>query len=181
MKTYVIIVSPTFPSYHPRKGQQTYFIEKIKNALEDLMDLRHIGFQALDGSGSIQQRKIHTIRKNYPLWEKRMANVLKYEAVISLRCWELPGGCYTKGNKQIEIARLSADDNIGIQKIEFSKNGLYGMIKIDGGFPENTLGGYSITELSSNDGLSLLDFKDWFKGYDLSEPLAIIHFTPFRY
>ena len=25
------------------------------------------------------------------------------------------------------------------------------------------------------------DFKEWFKGYDLSKPMAIIHFTAFRY
>jgi hypothetical protein len=36
-------------------------------------------------------------------------------------------------------------------------------------------------ELSKNDGLSLPDFKAWFKNYDLSEPMAIIHFTKFRY
>ena len=36
-------------------------------------------------------------------------------------------------------------------------------------------------ELAKNDGLSLEDFTAWFKGYDLSETMAIIHFTPFRY
>ena len=36
-------------------------------------------------------------------------------------------------------------------------------------------------QLAKNDGLSLEEFKEWFKGYDLSQPMAIIHFTRFRY
>lgn len=36
-------------------------------------------------------------------------------------------------------------------------------------------------DLAHNDGLSTDDFKEWFRGYDLSQPLAIIHFTKFRY
>lgn len=39
----------------------------------------------------------------------------------------------------------------------------------------------ALTALAKNDGLSLEDFKAWFKNYDLSEPLAIIQFTKFRY
>jgi hypothetical protein len=39
----------------------------------------------------------------------------------------------------------------------------------------------NIDKLSKNDGLSLPDFKAWFMGYDLNEPMAIIHFTTFRY
>jgi hypothetical protein len=38
-----------------------------------------------------------------------------------------------------------------------------------------------VNELSKNDGLSLADFKAFFNGYDLSQPLASIHFTTFRY
>ena len=35
--------------------------------------------------------------------------------------------------------------------------------------------------IANNDGLSLDDWKEWFKGYDLSQSMAIIHFTKFRY
>ena len=38
-----------------------------------------------------------------------------------------------------------------------------------------------LIDLAKNDGLSLDDFKAWFKSYDLSQPMAIIHFTSFRY
>jgi hypothetical protein len=36
-------------------------------------------------------------------------------------------------------------------------------------------------QLASNDGLSIQDFKDWFRGYDLSKPMAIIWFCNQRY
>jgi hypothetical protein len=39
----------------------------------------------------------------------------------------------------------------------------------------------NFTRLAKNDGLSLKNFKEWFKKYDISEPMAIIHFTKFRY
>jgi len=32
-----------------------------------------------------------------------------------------------------------------------------------------------------NDGLTSNDWLEWFKNYDLSQTLAIIHFTKFRY
>lgn len=32
-----------------------------------------------------------------------------------------------------------------------------------------------------NDGLSEVDWRNWFERYDLTEPLAVIHFTKFRY
>lgn len=60
MKTYVLIVSQRFPMTHPRKGQPTMFIENILN-----------------------KTKIHTIRGNFPLWEKRIEEVQNELAVIS--------------------------------------------------------------------------------------------------
>ena len=35
--------------------------------------------------------------------------------------------------------------------------------------------------LAANDGLSFNDWYEWFKAYDLNKPLAIIHFSEFRY
>ena len=36
-------------------------------------------------------------------------------------------------------------------------------------------------DLAENDGLSFENWADWFKDYDLKQPMAIIHFTNFRY
>ena len=180
MKTYVIIVSSTFPSTHQSKGQNTHFKEKIEIGLG-----RYEATGFLDGISrnwtNIDVPKIHTIRSNYPLWEKRISKVLKYEAIISLRYWELPGGCYTKGNKQIEIARLSADDNIGIQELRFEEGGFFfpTVIVEEGGIEKYKR--CAIDKLAKADGLSFEDFEAWFKGYDLSKSMPIIHFTNFRY
>ena len=38
-----------------------------------------------------------------------------------------------------------------------------------------------VVDLAINDGLTLEDFKEWFKPYDLTEVMAVIHFTNFRY
>ena len=43
---------------------------------------------------------------------------------------------------------------------------------------ENTV---TLEDIATNDGLNFFDWVDWFIGYDLDEPMAIIHFTKFRY
>lgn len=113
--------------------------------------------------------KIHTIRSNYQLWEKRIAEVERGEACLSIREWT--GKPYR--SKQIEIARLTKDDGVGIQKLEF----LDGKI----GLPRIGIVYQRKTELASNDGLIIWDWEDWFKNYDLTQLMAIIHFTKFRY
>lgn len=40
---------------------------------------------------------------------------------------------------------------------------------------------HSKQTIAKNDGLTPDQFNSWFKNYDLSQPMAIIHFTPFRY
>lgn len=118
MKTYVITLSEKFPTTHTRKGQETDFRRLFLNG-----------------------NKIHTIRANFPLWEKR-------------------------------IARLTAEDGVGIQELKLTD--LSRPTTINGQRIELPL-------LAQNDGLSFNDWFNWFIGYDLSKPLAIIHFTKFRY
>lgn len=48
-------------------------------------------------------------------------------------------------------------------------------------YPEGKLIPVEPELLAKNDGLSLEDWIEWFKSYDLSEPMAVIHFTSFRY
>lgn len=147
MKTYVITLSEKFPTTHPRKGQETEF-----------------GHSFLNG------KKIHTIRGNFPLWEKRLKEVQEGRAVLSVRQWT--GVPYRSPQK--ELRRLTAEDGVGVQNLSYSHEII--------GF-EIDKRGYRVRldNLSENDGLSLLDWEDWFKGADISKPLAIIHFTKFRY
>lgn len=114
------------------------------------------------------QTKIHTIRCNYPLWAKREKEINEGRAILSIRYWS--GKPY--GSKQIEICRL---EKIGVQELVF-RFGDFNMPKISNSdllLPHE--------DLAKNDGLSPRDFCYWFKKYDFSKPMAIIHFTNFRY
>lgn len=159
MKTFYLTLSQVFPSTHSRAGEPTEFKDKFFNGLDNERD---------DG-------KIHTIRANYDFWAKRFEKIAAGEAILSIRQWV--GKPYGKGSKQREIARLTREDGIGLQRLSFTVDAYTceRVALIDG----ITLP--SLRVLANNDGLSLQDWNDWFRGYDLSHNLAIIHFTKFRY
>ncbi len=150
MKTYVLTLSHSFPANHAMHGKPTYFREKF-----------------LGTPGML--RKLHTIRANYTLWAKRFEKIAAGDACLSVREWM--GAPYR--SKQREIARLTKDDGVGLQKLTFFSGRII--------YP--TVGKYqpSVKEIANNDGLHADDWVYWFKNYDLSKPLAIIHFTKFRY
>jgi coproporphyrinogen III oxidase-like Fe-S oxidoreductase len=156
IKTYVLIVSRTFPATHKRKGEQTYFPEKI-DQLYFSKDTR------------LFSEKLHTIRSNYELWEKRITEIQKGNAILSIRYWS--GKPYN--SKQVEICQLDKYSGIGVQKIVIDQIYRY---TIDENKQE-----FNFEELAKNDGLSKDDFAEWFKYFDKIEPMAIIHFTNFRY
>lgn len=142
----VITFSRLFPSYHPRKGESTNFVEQIWNGLNKLklpvpkntdvpsdflwsiLPLANYGF------------KYHTIRAG---------NRFKVGDKFSPRVWS--GKPYR--SKQIIIA-----PDIEIKKVwnfEVDVNGIY---CINGLYiPEGTE-----TEITKNDGLSNGDFFKWF-------------------
>lgn len=170
MKTYYLTLSQTFPATHPRHGQPTYFKEKIANAIY------HMRHQEVfePGEPSDGDEKYHTIRGNYDRWYKIFEQIYAGEACLSLRVWS--GKPYR--SKMIEIARLTKDDGIGIQKLEFVPCcGIIGATVVIEGEDKFM----SKITLAANDGMTHDDWLDWFKSYDLSKPLAIIHFTNFRY
>lgn len=148
-KTYVITLSRTFPTTHPRAGEPTGFGDNFRLT------------------------KLHTIRGNYETWVGRFKKIESGEACISIRQWT--GKPYA--SKQVEIANLKKEDGIGLQVLNFyhgsSQDALF-YPSIDGKPCDST-------ELAKNDGLSLNDWKNWFKKADFSKPMAIIHFTKFRY
>lgn len=173
MKTYVLTVSRTFPKTHKKAGESTQFIEKIiENGNIDLR-IPNNSAEFLNWTRRNYEPKIHTIRSNYPLWDKRIKEVQDGKAVLSLRYWS--GKPYN--SKQVEFARLDKDSGVGIQDLIFlNRNILDPIIAINSNCLE-----LDITDLCKNDGLTPDDFMEWFKKYDLSKPMAIIHFTNFRY
>jgi len=147
MKTYVLMVSKTFPQTHIKRGKSTGFVESISGL-----------FLKKDS------KKIHTIRGNYEAWKKKESAINKGDAVLSIRYWN--GKPYR--SNQVEIVKLTS---LGVQKLEHPDNLDYA-----------TVDGKQIewTKISENDGLRFEDFCEWFKDRPI-EPMAILHFTNFRY
>lgn len=156
MKTYVITLSRYFLANHKRAEEETHFKEKFL-----------LG-QGLTDYDTPSMAKIHTIRANYPLWEKRIKEVQEGRAVLSIRQWT--GKPYR--SKQVEIATLTAGSGVGIQLMELTND-----------LSECIVGDHrhSYVSVAKNDGLHPADWLDGFSCYDLSKPMAIIHFTKFRY
>ena len=169
MEMYVITLSRVFPVKHPRKGEPTNFETQLLNAVWRAHNMS-IGFPQYG-------MKLHTIRSNYALWSKRFKQIDAGKASISIRYWT--GKPYH--SKQIEICKLTKDDGIGIQKMEF--------LAFQEGYRKDAgiwIAGHVIPmhlreQIAINDGLTLKDWDDLFSDYDKTEPLAIIHFTKFRY
>ena len=159
---YRLSISRTFPTTHPKAGQEINFVEKIQ-----ANDLSYIGeFEP----------KIHTIRGNYQLWEKRFEKIEKGEAVLELYYWT--GKPYNSTCKT--FATLKKEDGIGLQYLKFDEYD-WSYATVDVGLVDTKTIFPSYVKFAKNDGLSVDDFKAWFKKTNLSEPFAIIHFTKFRY
>ena len=163
MKKYVLTLSQAFLSTHPRAGEPTEFKDAFMS-----------GQPFKKEEAFAKYRKLHTIRANYDFWRKRFEKIAKGEAVLSVRQWV--GKPYGKGSTQIELAKLTRDDGIGLQQLRFTVDTNCERVAL---IDNITLP--SLRVLANNDGLSLQDWNDWFRGYDCSKPMAIIHFTKFRY
>lgn len=148
MKTYVIILAQTFPKGHPDAGKPTGF-----------------------GASVVQGLKIHTIRNNFDEWEKKIREVQRGNAILSVSVWE--GKPYR--SNQNEILRLDRDSSIAIQKLHSFDGDMAYFVGEKG----NVLP-VPLQELANNDGLSLNEWKGWFDN-KTQLPMAIIHFTDFTY
>lgn len=160
MITYYLTLSETFPKGHIREGQRTEFEGKL------LFTLAFINEKTVN----YPDKKLHTIRANYRFWAKRFEKIAAGEACLSIRQWV--GKPYGKGSRQREIVKLTREDGIGIQCLRFPYHPLYVLVD---GKPVN------IFTLARNDGLIYMYWRDWFMRYDRTKPMAIIHFTNFRY
>lgn len=171
MKTYVLTLSQVFPVTHSKAGEPTNF-EAAFNASSSEPPY-NAGQETRNGNPFPEFVKLHTIRANYDLWAKRFAEIERGEARLAIRQWT--GRPYN--SKQKELAILKREDGIGIEKLWFDRENLY--------CPMITTDTFNYSQvplhLANNDGLSFEDWEEWFKGYDLSKPLAVIHFTKFRY
>lgn len=112
------------------------------------------------------KNKIHTIRANYEKWKRKIDQIKNGEAVLSIREWQ--GVPYH--SKQNYLFYYNQEDALEVSKLTKDENG----------YLINDTIRVSEEELAKNDGLTLDEFQEWFKVFP-SEPMAIIHFTGFRY
>jgi len=156
----VMTFSRVFPSYHPRAGEPTYFVEKIWESLGDCFYdqvsrqlTEVVNFDTMPLSTKSFDPKHHTIRAGHR-W--------KVGDKFSPRVWS--GQPYK--SKQIIIA-----PDIEVKKVwtfDVVKDGDYVMAAIDRwpfyeenkDFVTNVEG---FETLAKNDGLSVPDLKAWFK------------------
>lgn len=108
--------------------------------------------------------KLHTIRANYVLWAQREKEINAGKAILSVRKWS---GSPRK-SKQVELFQLT---KIGVQKLD-NPNNLVNA-EIDGNV-------HKWEDVAKNDGLSFVDFCEWFKVRPCS-PMAIVQFSDYRY
>lgn len=112
------------------------------------------------------KNKIHTIRANYEKWKRKIDQIKNGEAVLSIREWQ--GVPYH--SKQNYLFYYNQEDALDVSKLTKDENG----------YLINDIIRVSEEELAKNDGLTLDEFQEWFKVFP-SEPMAIIHFSGFRY
>lgn len=158
--TYVLMLSECFPKGHLREGQPTGFREAFLK-----------GQDSPDQDGA----KLHTLRKNIALWERRARKINDGLAVLSLRQWS--GKPYGKGSHQTEIGRLT---RLGIQHVALGvvEKKPFACVRRDD--LKGTM--VAVSTLASHDGLSEEDFRSWFRLTDGSSfHGGILHFTDFRY
>lgn len=170
MKTYILILSNTFPVGHHKAGEQTWFAEKLLKSQGKYAEINSNFWNNLIP-------KIHTIRSNYDTWHKRVSEVRRGEALISIRQWS--GKPYR--SKQVEICKITKDNNPGTQQVFMTYNSALGYeVSVNS---RELFGKDEREKIAENDGLSVDSFSDWFfkKGKVDEYSGVIIHFTGFRY
>lgn len=85
--------------------------------------------------------------------------------MLSIREWT--GKPYKSPQRE-----LSVQEEIGLQKLEMTHLGW---------FVDDADSDVKTHTIALNDGLLMNDFTEWFRGVKIGEPMAIIHFSNYRY
>lgn len=184
IKRYRRPVSRYFPKGHPKEGQPTYFVEKIlkglhllgKVTIEDIQkqNIKDFDWHVFETC----YPKIHTCRASLKSWIEIIDKVKSGEFILELYYWsDRPYHKDENGIGMVVFATIDKDCGCGVQELLFEECNILAPIASEGHWYK----GLTLEELAQNDGLNPDDFKAWFKGYDLIKPMAIIHFTKFRY
>lgn len=164
----VITLSRAFPAYHPKKGEPTYFVEKIYNSLDRSMHKGEV-FLIAANSQQLEDNKFCTgllakfyqslfpIEEGYKHHTIRAGKRWKTGDMASVRVWS--GKPYN--SPQIIIY---PDVELIVKDIEIGKDF---NVKIDGRFWNDK------TIIAANDGLTTSDLVFWFKKRPFSGQILI--------
>ena len=148
----VLTFSRTFPSYHPRKGQPTYFVEKIWQCLFN-KGLSYYDTN-LEEELSIFSNPSHFIKpKGHTI---RAGHRWKSGDKFSPRVWS--GKPYT--TKQITIA-----PDIEVKKVFDVNIEITGSIAFSFFIDSKNIPTDEVVRLAKNDGLEVNDFLNWFAAH----------------
>jgi hypothetical protein len=154
----VLTFSRTFPSYHPKKGQPTYFVEKLIRSFDPQLSFEQIANFGIKIGEIINydifkdaEPKHHTIRSG---------NRFKVGDMFSPRVWSgkpcaskqiiIAPDIEVKKVWDIKVSRIDTK----IENSHYSSAAYYFTIdkkKVD------------IEQLAQNDGLSISELRDWFQ------------------
>lgn len=143
----VITFSRVFPSYHPKAGEPTYFVEKIIGGLVHL-DKPGCDTELIKGLRDCGWLKIGNMSDNYKYHTVRAGHRWKVGDKFSPRVWS---------DKPYRSKQITIASDIEIKKIwdvEFDEDGclwVYGLIEGD-----------HLNKVAKNDGLTTRDLLDWF-------------------
>ena len=147
--------SRVYPSYHPHKGEPTYFVEKIWESLiqlEEILLSRCCELSRQTGIGDYTMNNIRKVNFEPKHHTIRVGHHFKPGDWFSPRVWS--GTPYK--SKQIIIA-----PDIQVKKVwDFDIEGTDIFLN---GKREAYVEGFDIHEIANNDGLTLEDFLEWFK------------------
>ena len=143
----IITFSRTFPAYHPKKGQQTYFVEKFYNSIYEeegdwISALGTLQNYVVELDHTVRQLKHHTIRSGHR-W--------KAGDYFSPRVWS--GRPYN--SPMITIAPDTKIEKVWDFMIDPLESGEL--------YINCALANHRLKEIAKNDGLELQDLLEWFK------------------
>ena len=126
----------------------------------------------LTGSEPPTALKLHTLRGDLQKWTKYFELIKAGTHYLSVREW----AGRPRQSAQVEVLRLTKDNLIGLQRLDFvfDKTGKSFTVMVDRKV-------IPVDKLANNDGLSLNDWLAWMKDEDLTQPMAVVQFTQFRY
>jgi len=163
-----ITFSRTFPAYHPRAGQPTYFVEKIYNSI---YKQKTGDWSDALGDTSSYVVELDHLQKETKHQTIRAGHRFKPGDMFSPRVWGNDINPKTGRSGPYHSKHIIIAPDIEVKKtcdFDIKVDGDYKCIMIDN-WPFYEENGRFITQvqaletLCKNDGLSVEDFKAWFK------------------